>query len=144
METMKWKRARKGVDDGDDEDDGDDDRGKGQIHRVRDLLYLPDCIGPLDTSERPYKERGAMTETRESCPREKRPRPQPDNVVVSIEGNRLVVVCDLAVAGTFSRSRKSTLLATTRGAMEIAPDGDSSLCLNLNLYRRHKDERDER
>jgi hypothetical protein len=53
------------------------------------------------------------------------------NVTFKIDGNTLVITCDLSAAGELSASGKSRVIASTKGNAEVAP----GVKLGLNLYR---------
>lgn len=54
-----------------------------------------------------------------------------ENIKLTVKDRKLLIECDLDVAGTPSNSRKTTILACTRGKEEIEP----GVILNLNLYK---------
>ena len=55
-----------------------------------------------------------------------------ENVVMRIEGEKLIIEIDLSVKGKPSKSGKSVVIATTRGNAQI-PERDE--LIGLNVYR---------
>ncbi len=56
------------------------------------------------------------------------------NIIASLVGNKLTIIIDTSVDLGASKSGKTDIVATSRGAIAIGKD----LQLNLNLYRKRK------
>jgi len=55
------------------------------------------------------------------------------NVETRVEGNKLVITCELTGEGEISSSGKSRVIASTKGNKAI--EGTNGMVLGLNLYR---------
>ena len=56
------------------------------------------------------------------------------NIITSIVGNKLTIVIDTSVQLGPSKTGKTDIVATSRGAITVG----ENLQLNLNLYRKRK------
>jgi hypothetical protein len=61
------------------------------------------------------------------------------NVQTKLSGSILTITIDLSQKGDLSASRKSFLVASTNGAMQIPVANGSKLSLNLNAYTQNPD-----
>lgn len=55
-----------------------------------------------------------------------------NNVTQKLEGNILTLTIDLSKPGTLSSSRKSMLIASTGGSVEV--DGRPDVIMGVNIY----------